>query len=174
MTITNPFSSMLETNHTIQTRFVSFTRGRERIEDAILDVWVKLQDKSWTDPVILQSKEALNFPPLLITTDADGNITEDTQYAPSDLEMKVSGTGGTHKVLDTASSQPVLSGSFVSTMDWIDGSKFSLCGRLTNSDKKQLQGLYDVRFRAHVQFVDKNDAIQRSISYGNAQAMRVK
>lgn len=174
MTIENPFSQLLQYPHSIQTRFVSITRGKYDIEDAVLDVWVKLEDSSglklmdWKDPVILKSAENLNFPPLYIVFNENGTLSEETQYAPKDTLLKISGTGGTHKVWsgDTA----VLSGSFVSTIDWIDGSKFSLVGRLTNPDQKQLHGLYDIRFRAHVQFVNKQDPIGSSIDYSTAQS----
>lgn len=171
VTIDNPFTN--EYDNTIQTRFVTITRGEYGIVSGELDIWVKIPD--WTtsevnESVRLKSMEKLKFPPFLIRLDDNGNIAE-RQDIPSNSEtlLKVSGTGGTHRIYQTPTDEDsdsyILSGNFVCTVDWRNEDYFSLAGRVLNESGDRNHGLFDVRFRALVQFVDSNDSVAKSIQY---------
>lgn len=171
VTIENPFTN--DYDNSLQVRFVTLTRGEYGIISGELDVWVKIAD--WTtakvnESVRLKSIEKLKFPPFLLKLDGNGNIIE-RQDVPSNSEMllKISGTGGTHRIYQGGSETDdafLLSGNFVSTVDWKNEDYFSLTGRVLNESGDRNHGLFDMRFRALVQFVDPNDPISQSVSYG--------
>lgn len=164
--IPNPFN--LDFDHRVQTRFVSVTRGRYGVEDAVLDVWVKVEDSdnliNWTDPLILQSRASYLLPPLSVVYNETGSsVSQDTQYIPTSLNAVVTGTGGLYKAWE--GDELKLSGSFVSTIEWADNGPISVVGRLTNPDDSRMHGIYDMRFRAHVQFTNVESSLDTVISY---------
>lgn len=170
VTIENPFTN--DYDNSLQVRFVTLTRGEYGIISGELDVWIKVAD--WTtakvnESVRLKSIKKLKFPPFLLKLDGKGNIIE-RQDVPSNSEMllKISGTGGTHRIYQGGSETDdafLLSGNFVSTVDWKNEDYFSLTGRVLNESGDRNHGLFDMRFRALVQFVDPNDPISQSVSY---------
>lgn len=160
MTIPDAFA--VDYDNSLQVRFASVTRGEYGITGAELDIWVKRED--WTTPISYQdvemlSTKSLKFPPFYFKLDEAGNVI-DRQDIPDTVNLKVSGTGGTHRIYDGQSSIPIQSGNWVSTIDWENGGKFSLNARLVTKTTDRLHGLYDIRFRGVVQFLPINDMVE--------------
>lgn len=157
MTVHDAFA--VDYDNSLQVRFASVTRGEYGITGAELDIWVKRED--WTTPISYQdiemlSTKPLKFPPFCFKLDEAGNVIG-RQDIPDTINLKVSGTGGTHRIYDGQSSTPIQSGNWVSTVDWENGGKFSLNARLVTKTTDRLHGLYDIRFRGVVQFLSIND-----------------
>lgn len=167
VTVDNVFKSD-GTDNSLQTRFATFTRGEYGITSAELDIWIKYAD--WTKPrteeaLSWQSLQQLHFPPLLLKLTDTGNVAE-SQIIPTDLNAKVSGTGGTHRTWDSNTSSYVLTGNWISTVDWEDGDFLSVNARMLSPDTDKFHGVYDLRFRALVQFTQADDMMESSIDYG--------
>lgn len=165
MTVSNAFSTDYE--NALQVRFVSVTRGEYGVESAEMDIWIKRED--WTKPgsyenLAMTTIKKLKFPPLLLRLDESGNVSE-RQDIDDSLNAKVSGTGGTHRSWDDRNSRYVMTGNWISTIDWENGEELSLNGRLLSPTPDKLHGLYDVRFRALVQFTKSDDMMEESVDY---------
>lgn len=165
VTVENAFSNTYE--NSLQTRFVTVTRGEDDVITAEMDIWIKRAD--WSEPLSedefqMLSIKDLNFPPLYFALDANNNPIN-VQKIPSTLTAKVSGTGGVHRVWDAAASKYVLSGNWISTIDWRNGDILSVNGRMISPAKDRLHGLYDVRFRASVQFTYTDEMVEQSVDY---------
>lgn len=165
MTINPAFTHEYE--NSLQVRFVSVTRGEYEIESAEMDIWIKRED--WKEPgsqedLSMTTLDKLKFPPLLLRLDEAGNVCE-RQDIPESLNAKVSGTGGTHRSWDDTHSRYVMTGNWVSTIDWEHGEELSVNGRMLSPKGDRLHGLYDVRFRALVQFTHVDDMMESSVDY---------
>lgn len=165
MTVENAFSDTYE--NSLQVRFATITRGEYDVVSAEMDVWIKRAD--WTTPgsqedLQMVSIDKLKFPPLYFRLDDAGNPIN-VELIPDSLNAKVSGTGGTHRSWDATQSRYVMTGNWISTMDWEDGEEFSLNGRMLSPAGDRLHGLYDVRFRACVQFTHADDMMEESVDY---------
>lgn len=166
MTVTDAFSHTYV--NSLQARFATITRGEYGIESAELDIWIKRED--WTVPKTIEdfamiTINKLKFPPLYFTLNDDGQ-PQYVQLIPDDVNAKVSGTGGTHRTWDDAQSQYVLTGNWISTIDWENGQELSVNGRMICPEGDRLHGLHDIRFRALVQFTKADDMVEQSVDYG--------
>jgi hypothetical protein len=157
-------------DNSLQVRFVSVTRGRYEIESAEMDIWVKRAkfDKAVAegdDTLLLTSMQTLKFPPFVLRLDESGNVIE-RQDIPSNLNLKVAGSAGKHRVwADKTSPTYTISGNWLSTIDWESGQHFALNARMVNLSKNPHHGFFDVRFRALVQFTQVDDMAIKSIKY---------
>lgn len=173
MVIDKPFTNLLineDDGNYIQARFVSVTRGEYNITSAEMDIWIKLPDDSSTKSernLELVSTKNLKFPPLYLgVEESDGTINiTNRQDIPTNLNAKISGTGGNHRIYDPQAGEYVNSGSFISTVDWTSGGKFTVSARVLNPSLSTKHGVYDFRFRVLVQFTDVDDTNVRSINY---------
>lgn len=165
MTIENPFSSTYE--NSLQVRFATITRGEYDIVSAEMDIWIKRAD--WDKPLSeddlrMVTIDKLKFPPLYFRLDDAGNPI-DVQLIPNSLNAKVSGTGGTHRSWDATQGKYVITGNWISTIDWENGEELSVNGRMLSPSGDRLHGLYDLRFRACVQFTYADDMMEQSVDY---------
>jgi hypothetical protein len=157
-------------DNSLQVRFVSVTRGRYEIESSEMDIWVKRAkfDKAVAegdDTLLLTSMQTLKFPPFVLRLDESGNVIE-RQDIPSNLNLKVAGSAGKHRVwADKTSPTYTISGNWLSTIDWESGQHFALNARMVNLSKNPHHGFFDVRFRALVQFTQVDDMAIKSIKY---------
>lgn len=166
MTVNHAFSNTYE--NSLQVRFATITRGEYNIESAEMDIWIKRED--WTEPKSIDnfsmvSINKLKFPPLYLELSDSGQPKPDPIFIPDTLNAKVSGTGGTHRTWDDATSQYVLTGNWISTIDWENGEEFSINGRMLSPSEDRIHGLKDIRFRVLVQFTEANDMAPQQVDY---------
>jgi hypothetical protein len=119
--------------------------------------------------LLLRSIEQLKFPPFLFKTDEEGNVLDypRRQDIPDNLNLKIAGTAGTHRVYDDLTSSYIISGNWVSTIDWAHKDFLTLNARILNSSGDPRHSFADVRFRALVQFTHVDDMIETSTTYDN-------
>lgn len=166
MTVNHAFSNTYE--NSLQVRFATITRGEYNIESAEMDIWIKRED--WTEPKSIDnfsmvSINKLKFPPLYLELNDSGQPKPNPIFIPDSLNAKVSGTGGTHRTWDDATSQYVLTGNWISTIDWENGEEFSINGRMLSPNEDRIHGLKDIRFRVLVQFTEANDMVPQQVDY---------
>lgn len=166
VTLKNAFSNGSYVN-SLQTRIVSFTRGEYDIESAEMDIWIKRGDFTKPESIedfTMTSLDKLKFPPLYFRI-TDGNPT-DIELIPESLNAKISGTGGTHRTWSETYGY-VITGNWISTIDWENGEELSVNARMLSPASDKLHGIYDLRFRALIQFTHADDMLEESIDYSS-------